>query len=233
MCSLDSSFVDVKLYVGKPVLFILNLCDSRGNACHGENRVDVDLVNFQVETCKIRGNFELLQSGYAKIFFTPEIRVIYQMNVKVNGDHIKNSPFTVTVYIHPNLLSKPVAEIAGLNRPCSLRCSRDKVLATEMRKERIVEIDFLLSIKELKKLTGANELTQDMDRNLYATDANNNRLIKLDSTGSIITVAGELGNGKGEFEYPNGLRVSKNNELYVCDSDNNRVQVFDLDLNFK
>ena len=42
-----------------------------------------------------------------------------------------------------------------------------------------------------------------------------------------------MGNGKGEFDYPNGLRISKSCELYVCDSYNNRVQVFDLDLNFK
>jgi sugar lactone lactonase YvrE len=233
MCSLDSSFSDVKLYVGKQASFILNLCDSRGNSCQGENGINVSLVNLRAATCTIRGNFELLQSGRAKIFFTPEIRGRYQMNVKVNGDHIKNSPFTVTVYIHPNLLSKPVAEITGLSRPGSLRCSKDKVLATEVGKGRIIEIDSLQNIKELKKLTGANELTQDLDRNLYATDANNNRLIKLDSTGSIIKVVGESGNGKGEFDYPNGLRVSKNDELYVCDSDNNRVQVFDLDLNFR
>ena len=34
---------------------------------------------------------------------------------------------------------------------------------------------------------------------------------------------------------PNGLRVNKKRELYICDTRNNRVQVFDLyiDLNFK
>ena len=36
-----------------------------------------------------------------------------------------------------------------------------------------------------------------------------------------------------EFDHPIGLCVSKKNELYVCDSGNNRIQVFDLDLNFK
>jgi tripartite motif-containing protein 2/3/tripartite motif-containing protein 71 len=235
MCSLDSSFVDVKFYVGRQTSFFLNLCDLRGNACRQEeNGVDIALVNLRVATYTIRGNFELLESGRVKIFFTPEMRGRYQMNVKVNGDHIKNSPFTVTVYIHPNLLSKPVAEIAGLKKPCSLRYSKDKVLATEMKKGRIIIIEnSSQSIKEFKKLPGAIELTQDLCHNLYVTDINNNRLIKLDSTGNVIKVVGKPGNGKGEFEYPNGLRVSKHNELYVCDSRNNRVQVFDLDLNFK
>ena len=233
MCSLDSSFVDVSLYVGNQASFILNLCDSMGNASQGENRIDVDLVSHRVAAYTIRGSFELLQSGRAKISFTPEIRGRYQMNVKVNGDHIKNSPFIVTVYVHPNLLSKPVAEIAGLDRPASLRCSRDKVLATEVKKCRIIGIISQQSIRELIKLPGADELTQDLDHNIYVTNYNNNQLIKLNSAGTLITIVGKLGEGNAEFNGPNGLRVSKNNELYVCDSYNNRVQVFDLNLNFK
>ena len=234
MCSLDSSFVDVKLYVGKQASFILNLCDSMGNACQGGNGVDVDLISLRVATCTMRGNLELLQSGSAKIFFTPKIRGRYQMNIKVNGDHIKNSPFIVTVYVHPNRLSKPVAEITGLSRPYSLRCSRDKVLATEVQKEqnRIIEIDSLQSIKEFRKIPGALELTQDLDHNLYITNFKD-QLIKLNSSGNIIKIIGKLGKGNAEFHFPNGLRVSNNDELYVCDSKNNRVQVFDLDLNFK
>ena len=130
----------------------------------------------------------------------------------------------MTVYVHPNLLSKPVAEIAGLSRPASLRCSGDMVLATEIEGGRITIIENSLQrTKEFKKLPGANELTQDLGCNLYVTDINNSQLIKLDSTGSVIKVVGKLGNGKGEFDYPNGLGVSKSNELYVCDSHNNRV----------
>ena len=230
MCSLDSSFMDVKFYVGEQASFILNLCDSMGNACQEGKGIDVDLVNIRVATCTIRGNIEVLQSGRGKIFFTPEVRGRYQLNVKVNGDHIKDSPFIVTVHIHPNRLSKPVAEIAGLSRPCGLRCSGDKVLATELG---IIEIDSLLSAKEFKKLPGAAELTQDLDHNLYVTNDKCNQLIKLNSAGTVIKVLGKLGKGNAEFHFPNGLRVSKNNELYVCDSYNNRVQVFDLNLNFK
>ena len=232
MCSLDNSFMNAKLYVGEQASFILNLCDSMGNVYQEESGVDVNLVNLRDATCTIQGNLELLQSGRAKIFFTPEIRGRYQMNVKVNGDHIKNSPFIVTIHIHPNLLSKPVAEIAGLDRPGSLRCSRDKVLATEVEKGRIIEIDSLQRIKALKKVPGAHELTQDLDYNLYVTNSKD-QLIKINSAGNVIKVVGQLGKGNAEFNFPNGLRVSKNNELYICDSRNHRVQVFDLDLNFK
>ena len=38
----------------------------------------------------------------------------------------------------------------------------------------------------------------------------------------MIRAGGQLGSGKEEFRTPNGLRISKNHELYVCDSRNNR-----------
>ena len=233
MCSLDRSFVDITLYAGKQASLILNLYDSMGNTCQGENRIDVDLVSLQVVTCRIKGNLELLRQGHVKILFTPEIRGRHQLSVKVNGGHITNSPFAVTIYVPPNLLSKPVATISRLEQPCSLMCSNDKVLATEIGKGRIIKIDSQFSIKELKQVSGALDLTQDVEHNLYVTNLYKHQLIKLNSTGSILKVVGQLGTGKGEFDIPNGLRVSKNCELYVCDSNNNRVQVFDLDLNFK
>ena len=162
-----------------------------------------------------------------KIILTPKTRGQHQLNVKVNGEHIKNSPFTVTVYVPPKLLSEPVATISELVRPCSLKCSQDKVLATEIFKERIIEVDSNLHIREVKLFHGTvAELTQDKDLNLYVTDGINHKLMKLSSTGSIIKVVGKFWKRKAEFDRLNGLRISKNCELYVCDSGNNRVQIF-------
>ena len=166
---------------------------------------------------------------------TPEGRGIHQLNVKVNGAHIKNSPFTVTVYMPPDRLSKPLTTISGLKHPCSLRCSRDKILASEIRKSRIIQIDSKFQVQELHMLMEASpsELTQDSDLNIYATTGKNHKVMKLSNTGSIIKVIGVLGKRHAEFNFPNGLRVNTKHELYVCDSRNDRVQIFDLNLNFK
>ena len=77
------------------------------------------------------------------------------------------------------------------------------------------------------------ELTQDFDLNVYVTTGYQHKLIKLSKIGSMVKVIGQLGKRNAEFNYPNGVRVSKRRELYVCDSINNRVQVFDLNLKFK
>ena len=150
MCSVDDSFTNAKLCVDKQTSFILTLHDSSGNVCQGgENRINVDLVDTQGSSTE--GNIEPLSQGRVKIFLTPERRGLNQLNVNVNGAHIKNSPFTVAVYMPPNYLSKPVTSIPGLIWPCSLRCSQDKILATELGNSRIIEIDSQHHVQELKK----------------------------------------------------------------------------------
>ena len=150
MCSIEDSFTNAKFCVDKQTSFILTLHDSSGNVCHGgKNRIDVNLVDTHGRSTK--GDIEPLPPGQVKIFLFPERRGEHQMNVKVNGAHIKNSPFTVTVFMSPNLLSQPVATISGLEWPCSLRCSQDKVFATELRNSRIIEIDSQYHVQELNR----------------------------------------------------------------------------------
>ena len=44
---------------------------------------------------------------------------------------------------------------------------------------------------------------------------------------------GSEGSGEGQFKYPHGLDVSdRNNNIYVCDYNNNRVQILTEDLKF-
>ena len=236
MCSVD--LTGIELYVDKQTSFNLTLRNSSGIVTqYGKNRVTVDMRNIQGSTTK--GAIDIKQGRYVEIKVTPERRGQHQLNVKVNGTHIKNSPFTVTVYMPPNLLVHPVATISGLERPTSLFCSQteDMVLATIMNEGTIIKVELLLphlERKEFTKLFQVNEITHYADLNvLYATTLDH-QLYKLSSNdGRVIKRVGQFGTKNAQFNNPNGLKVSKTCELYVCDSYNNRVQVFDLDLCFK
>ena len=240
MCLVDSSsFTGAKLHVGQQIFFTLTLRDSNGNICTGENKVSVDLLPRQGNL--IKGKLEPLSQGHMRVILTLRRRGQHQLNVKVNRAHIKNSPFTVTVHMPPNLLSRPVATIPGMKRPGGLVYSQteDKILVTEVDNGRIMKItrDSQLHVhvilREFIKLTHVSEITQDADLNIFYANTSDNQLHKLSDDGNIIKTVGRLGKRNAEFNYPNGLKVSKNRELYVCDSRNNRVQVFDLDLDFK
>ena len=53
----------------------------------------------------------------------------------------------------------------------------------------------------------------------------------MDIDGIVVKSVGGRGTNPGQFHYPNGIRQSKEKEIYVCDGDNHRIQVFDEDLN--
>jgi sugar lactone lactonase YvrE len=61
----------------------------------------------------------------------------------------------------------------------------------------------------------------------------NARVLKFDSTGKFIKTWGKWGNGDGEFDQPHALAFDSKGLLYVGDRNNNRIQVFDQDGNFR
>ncbi|MEQ1729313.1 MAG: peptidyl-alpha-hydroxyglycine alpha-amidating lyase family protein [Vicinamibacterales bacterium] len=66
-----------------------------------------------------------------------------------------------------------------------------------------------------------------------STPGQNSRLLKFDATGKFIKSWGKWGSGDGEFDQPHALAFDSKGLLYVGDRNNNRVQVFDQDGNFK
>ena len=68
----------------------------------------------------------------------------------------------------------------------------------------------------------------DMD-NVYVSTQH--KLQKYTRSGELIKCVGQRGSKEGEFNKPRGITVH-NNQVYVCDSCNHRIQVFNLDLNF-
>ncbi|MDX6308556.1 MAG: tripartite motif-containing protein 71 [Nocardioidaceae bacterium] len=66
----------------------------------------------------------------------------------------------------------------------------------------------------------------DPKGDVFVSDSGGNRVLKCSASGSCTTLAGP-GTSAGHVENPNGLTVV-GDELYVADSNNNRVQVFSL-----
>ena len=239
-CILDeaSQLAANELNIDQQSEFILTLNDARGNICQGGE--DIDIIEFAIVSHKhgstTKGNTELLSPGRMKINITPKMRGRHILNVKVNGAHITNSPFTVMISIPPRLLSQPLAAICGLDHPASLIFSDGRVLVTEMGKHKISGIDCQHFVQQSKMKWHhpfAGKLTQDADLNFYLTTTDH-KLHRLRKNGRRIKTIGQHGTKESQFNnLPNGLRVSKWSELYVCDGYNHQIQVFDLDLNFK
>lgn len=67
---------------------------------------------------------------------------------------------------------------------------------------------------------------------IYVTDFENSKIFIFDSIGKFVSEFGKKGQNNGEFNSPLGIFINKNGYIFVCDSANNRVQIFDKNFNF-
>jgi hypothetical protein len=64
-------------------------------------------------------------------------------------------------------------------------------------------------------------------RAVYVADRENNRVVRLSSSGAFETAWGSLGSGAGQLNAPSGIATDAAGRVLVLDGGNNRVQVFD------
>jgi DNA-binding beta-propeller fold protein YncE len=69
---------------------------------------------------------------------------------------------------------------------------------------------------------------------LYVADGyGNSRVVKYSADGTFLKAWGKKGSGDGEFNLVHAVVVDSNGVVYVGDRENNRIQIFDADGNFK
>ncbi len=68
---------------------------------------------------------------------------------------------------------------------------------------------------------------------MFVADGYGNFLVhKFSPEGKLLKTWGEHGSGPGQFELPHKLDIDKNGRLYICDRNNDRIQIFNLDGEF-
>ena len=172
------------------------------------------------------------------VTYTPVSRGRHKLHVQVNDKEINGSPFTVTVYPDSKQLGHPVRTVTGLNWPCGIAFNnREEMIVSECGGHRLSILDtrgqkirtfgsYGDSPHQMKYPAG---IATDDSGNIYVSSER--KLQKFTSTGELIKCVGRKGGKEGKFDDPRGLTL-RDNLVYVCDHINNRIQVFDLDLNF-
>ena len=94
-----------------------------------------------------------------------------------------------------------------------------------------------IRIRRCRRRTGRfrqpTDVAWDSQGNIYITDGYvNSRVAKYDRNGDWVKSFGEPGTGPGQFRTPHAIAIDRNDNVYVGDRGNQRIQVFDTDGKF-
>ena len=198
----------------------------------------ISKATFRWPWCKNHVSVTMTTPSRYEVTYTPVSRGRHKLHVQVNDKEINGSPFTVTVYPDPKQLGHPVRTVTGLVRPCGIAFNnREEMIVSERGADRLSILDtrgqkirtFGSPGDSPHQMIGPAGVATDDSGNIYVSSQL--KLQKFTSTGELIKCVGREGGKEGEFDDPRGLTL-RDNLVYVCDRNNNRIQVFDLDLNF-
>ena len=229
-----------------PTHVIVELTDSSNRPCSVPQKVtaQLELISKATPTSPSRkppalhATVAMISPSRYEVSYTAISRGQHKLHVRLNDIEINGSPFTMTVYPDPTQLAHPVRVVTGLNSPYGIAfSSRGEMIVSESWSHRIAIFDIRgqriqtfgsrgSSPEQMEYPSGI--ASDDMD-NIYVTSEY--KLQKFTSSGELIKWVGQEGSKDGEFNDPRGLALH-NNQVYVCDRNNCRIQVFDLDLNF-
>ena len=115
---------------------------------------------------------------------------------------------------------------------CVSAASDDKVVVGERDEERSVQV-FSSDAEALLRFSAGSELGNGIRHAIfhdekYFVSVDFHMIKVFDSRGEFLYSFGEHGRKPGEFYCPQGLAAGLDNELFICDSKNKRIQVTTL-----
>ena len=173
-----------------------------------------------------------------EVLYAAVSRGQHKLHVRLNDKEINGSPFTIIVYPDPTQLGHPVKVVTGLKGPYGIafnscgemivsECLGHRISIFDIRGQRIRT--FGSRGKGQEQMEYPRGIAIDKIDNIYVYS--NHKLQKFTSSGELIKCVGQRGCKEGKFDVPRGGTLY-NHQVYICYSNNHRIQVFDLDLNF-
>ena len=191
---------------------------------------------------KIDCSVKKREANQYEISYQPTKRGRYQLHIKVEREHIKGSPFPVTVKLPVQKLGTPIKTISGMKCPCGVAVNKRSEVIVAESSGSCVSIfsptgeklrSFGVKGSGYGQFNGPRGVAVDDSDNILVVDKDNSRIQKFTSDGKFITAVGRKGNKPLEFDWPMGIAIHPlNKKVYVADRSNHHIQILNSDLTF-
>ncbi len=185
------------------------------------------------------GSVERRGKGQYKITYVPTIKGKHQLHVKLQGQHIRGSPFNVTAESSAKMLGPPLLTVSNLKGPTGIvTTQKGEIVVVENGKHCISVFSYGGEKLRSFGLQGSNpgqfnspfRMAIDADGNFLVANCLNHRIEKFTADGDLLAYA----NGAGPLQllHPKDVAFNTSNCLVYVVYDDNCVKVLQSDLTF-
>ena len=192
---------------------------------------------------RTRGSAERRDEGLYEISYQPTIKGRHHLNIIIEGQHIRGSPFTVLASRCPaDEMKCSILTIHTEERPWGVALNKQGEVVVTSFSQHCVTVfgpsgDKILAFGTYGSGNGQmvrpRGVAVDGEGNIFVVDSGNHRIQKFTREGYFITAVGTEGKGPLHSLNPSGIAVGvATDKVYVADTWNHRVQILNCDLVF-
>ena len=208
------------------------------------NRVTMEIRNHNGQDCSTKPQIHDNKDGGYKISYFAKETGTCQASVKVNGQHVRGSPFKTE--FKPRLF-KPVlsfgkrgSALGMFNWPWGIAVNHKDEIAVADSDNHRIQI-FLADGTHLRSFGREGNLKGQFNyphgitfynNNIIVSDTYNHRIQIFDDGGHYLHQFGELGKLNHQLDLPHGLSIDSDGNIIVADHNNKSIKIFTLDGQF-
>ena len=230
--------------VGKKSTAILHALNSTGIEHDSKKLIEsleCEIVS-EITGTSARCGVERKGGSQYEISYQPNIKGRHQLHVRVGGQHVRGSPFSVAVKSPVVKLGTPLLAITDINEPVGVATGqKGEVIVAEgnghcvsvfsPRGEKIRSFGMRGSNKG--QFNYPHSIAVDAEGNILVADCINFRIQKFSSEGQFLTAVSAKRNGPQQFSYPIDIAFNASTDkVYVLSAADHCVQVLNSDLTF-
>ena len=232
--------------VWREAQFNLTTKNANKRQCYDKrDNVTVEMRDEHGRECVTKVQIDDKKDGIYNISYSPRVQGSWKLSIKVNGEHVRDSPFSVLVKLFNvkpvSSFGKEGSDVGMFNCPTGMAVSnRDEIAVADEWNYRVQIFnsngDFIRSFGR----QGSNEgefkyprgIAFNKDGKIFVADNIKHRVQIFNGEGRYMGMFGGKGSLDNELSYPWGLSLDSQGNIIVADSGNKLIKIFSPDGNF-